>query len=71
MVTEHEIEQMKRGFVGGGVVMAGFLVLAALVAVLCGFQWALWPLIPLLVLEAVFVVVASRRHRNGLGKPSR
>jgi CHASE2 domain-containing sensor protein len=71
MVTDHEVEQMKRGFVGGGVVIAGVLALAALIATLLGFELALWPLIPLLVLEAVFLVVAIRQRRNGRGKPGR
>jgi len=71
MVTEPEIEQMKRAAVATGVVLAGVLALAALVATLLGFEWALWPLITNLVTEAVFLVVAIRRHRNGRGKPAR
>lgn len=33
MVTEREAEQMKRGFAGGGVIIAGVMALAALIAV--------------------------------------
>lgn len=40
MVTEREAEQMRRGFVGGGVIIAGVMALAALVAMVLGQAWA-------------------------------
>ncbi|OIH99578.1 MULTISPECIES: hypothetical protein [unclassified Curtobacterium] len=64
MVTEHELEQMRRGFVGTGVVLAPLVALAALVAVLLGESWALWPLAAVLIAEAAFVVVLVRRRRS-------
>lgn len=41
MVTEREAEQMRRGFVGGGAIIAGVMALAALVAMVPGQAWAL------------------------------
>jgi len=69
MVTDHEMEQMKRGFVGGGLVFCGIFALAALVVTILGFEWGLWLLLTMLVLEAAFLVVAIRRHRNGRARP--
>lgn len=65
MVTEHELEQMRRGFVGGGVIVAGVLSVAALVAVLIGQEWAVWPLILLTIAEVTFAVMMIRRRNRG------
>jgi hypothetical protein len=56
---------MRRGFVGGGVIVAGVLVVAALVAVLIGQEWAVWPLIPLAIAEVTFAVMMIRRRNRG------
>jgi len=65
MVTEQQAEEMQRGFVGGGIVIAAVLSLAAVVAaMLLGETWAVWPLIPLVALEIVFVALWVRRRRS-------
>ncbi len=70
MVTEQEVDTMKRGFVGGGVIIAAVLSVAALVAILVGETWAVWPLIPLAAMEIVFLALwVRRRHRSS--KPQR
>lgn len=71
MVTEREAEQMRRGFVGGGAIIAGVMALAALVAVALGQSWALWPFIPLLIIDIVFVVAIIRRRRTSSGRSDR
>lgn len=71
MVTEREAEQMRRGFVGGGVIIAGVMALAALVAVLLGQAWAIWPFISLLIIEIAFVVAIIRRRRTSSGQSVR
>lgn len=71
MVTEREVEQMKRGFVGGGVIIAGVMALAALIAVVLGQTWALWPFIPLLIIEIMFAVAIIRRRRSSGGRSVR
>lgn len=71
MVTEREAEQMRRGFVGGGVIITGVMALAALVATVLGQAWALWPFIPLLIMEIVFVVAIIRRRRASSGRSDR
>ncbi|OII17151.1 hypothetical protein BIV01_05470 [Curtobacterium sp. MCBA15_013] len=59
---------MRRGFVGGGAVIAGAM---ALVAMMLGQAWALWPFIPLLIIEIVFVVAIIRRRRTSSGRSDR
>ncbi|MBB1195752.1 hypothetical protein [Curtobacterium flaccumfaciens] len=62
---------MRREFVGGGVLIAGVLALAALVAMVLGQAWALWPFIPLLIIEIVFVGAIIRRRRTSSGRSDR
>jgi hypothetical protein len=62
---------MRRGFVGGGITIAGVMALAALVAMVLGQEWALWPFIPLLIIEIVFVVAIIRRRRTSSGRSGR
>lgn len=64
MVTEQQAEEMRRGFVGGGIVIAAVLSLAAVAAILLGETWAVWPLIPLVAMEIVFVALWIRRRRS-------
>ncbi|SBN61873.1 TIGR04206 family protein [Curtobacterium sp. 9128] len=64
MVTEQQAEETQRGFVGGGIVIAAVLSLAAAAAMLLGETWAVWPLIPLVALEIVFVALWVRRRRS-------
>ncbi|MFJ3382223.1 hypothetical protein ACIPJ2_17630 [Curtobacterium sp. NPDC090217] len=71
MVTGQEAEQMRRGFVGGRVIIAGAMALAALVAMVMGQAWALWPFITLLIIEIVFVVAMIRRRRSNGGQSDR
>jgi hypothetical protein len=67
MVTEQEVDAMKRGFVGGGVIIAAVLSVAALVVILVGETWAVWPLLPLAAMEVVFLGLWVRRRRRSSG----
>jgi membrane protein implicated in regulation of membrane protease activity len=67
MVTEQEVEAMKRGFVGGGAIIAAVLSVAALVAILVGATWAVWSLLPLAAMEVVFLALWVRRRRRSSG----
>lgn len=71
MVTEREAEQMRRGFIGGGAIVAGAMALAALITLVLGQAWALWPFISLLIFEILFVVAILRRRRTSSGQSVR
>ena len=51
----------------GGVIIAAVLSVAALVAILVGESWAVWPLIPLAAMEVVFLALWVRRRRQSNG----
>jgi hypothetical protein len=57
MVTEQGVDAMERGVVGSSVIVAAVLGVAALVAILVGEIWAIWPLIPLTAIELVFLAL--------------
>lgn len=60
---------MKRGFVGGAVIIAAVLIVAAFITIRAGETWAVWPLIPLAAMEIVFVALLVRRRRSsGTGR---
>lgn len=71
MESEQEVDAMKRGFVGGGVIIAAVLNKATLVAILVGETWAVWPMVPLAAMEVVFLALWLRRRRRRLSGPQR
>ena len=70
MITEHESEQMQRGFVGVGAIIAPVMSVGALIAVMLGEMWAVWPLIALAACAIVFVTIWIRRRRRALSARS-
>lgn len=64
MVTGQEVDATKRGFVGGGVIIAAVLSVTALVAILVGGIWAVRPLLPLAAMEVLFLALWVRRRRS-------
>ena len=70
MITEHESEQMQRGFVGGGAIISPVMSVGALIALVLGETWAVWPFIALAACAIVFVTIWIRRRRRALSARS-
>ncbi len=62
--SDDEIQQMRSGFIVTGLVVAPILMIVGIAFVTIGYEWGVWIIVPMIVLEAIFIGQFLRWKRD-------
>ncbi len=62
--SDDEIQQMRSGFIVTGLVVAPILMIVGIAFVTIGYEWGVWIIVPMIVLDAIFIGQFLRWKRD-------